>query len=71
MEAEVKTGPGRGKITQLKYSDYQEVPNSNGLIMAFTLSQGEKGGPSQPLNVTAVEINPKVDNATFQFPAEK
>lgn len=69
MEAEVKTGPGKGKITQLKYSDYQEVPNSNGLIMAFTMSQGEKGGPSQPLNVTAVEVNPKVDNTTFQFPS--
>lgn len=69
MESEVKSGPGKGQISQIKWSDYQEVPNGNGLIMPYTMSQGVKGGPGQPVNISAVEINPKVDNAEFKFPA--
>jgi len=66
MESEIKSGPGKGQISQVKWSDYQEV--SNGLIMPFTISQGVKGSPGQPANITAVEVNPKVDNAEFKFP---
>jgi len=69
MEMEVKSGPGKGQISQIKWSDYQEVPNGNGLLMPFTMSQGAKGGPSQPINISAIELNPKVDNTEFKFPS--
>ncbi|MEO7992663.1 MAG: outer membrane lipoprotein-sorting protein [Chryseolinea sp.] len=67
-EAVLKSGPGKGATTQIKMSDYQEV---NGLMMPFALSQGAKGGASTPIVVTGIEIDPKVDDAAFIFPAEK
>lgn len=66
VEAEIKAGPAKGQISQIKFSDYQEV--SNGVLMAFSLAQGAKGGPSQPIVVTAIEVNPVVDAATFKYP---
>jgi outer membrane lipoprotein-sorting protein len=66
VEAEVKSGPGKGQVSQVKYSDYQEI--SNGVLMPFSLAQGAKGGQSQLLVVTAIEVNPVVDAATFKYP---
>lgn len=66
VEAEVKSGPGKGQISQIKFSDYQEL--SNGVLMAFSLTQGVKGGPGQPITVSAIEVNPVVDAAAFKFP---
>lgn len=66
VEAEIKSGPAKGQVYQAKFSDYQEV--SNGVLMPFSLSEGLKGGASQPLVVTAIEINPVVDAATFKYP---
>jgi len=65
-ETEIKSGPGKGQIAQTKFSDYQET--SNGLIMAFTIAQGAKGGPSQPATVTSIQIDPTVDAKEFAFP---
>jgi outer membrane lipoprotein-sorting protein len=65
MESEVKNGPAKGMVSQLKWSDYQEV---GGLMMAFSMSQGAKGGGSQPITITNIELNPKVDEAAFKFP---
>ena len=65
MEAEIKSGQAKGMISQIKWSDYQEV---GGLMMPFSMSQGVKDGGSQPLTITAYELDPKVDAAAFTFP---
>lgn len=67
-ETEITSGQAKGMISQTKMSDYQEV---NGLMMAFSMTQGIKGQGGQPLTVSAIELNPKVDAAGFAFPAEK
>jgi outer membrane lipoprotein-sorting protein len=74
IENEVKSGPNKGIIAQNKMSDYQEVKSSNpkldGLLFPFSLMQGAKGQPAgQPLTISTIELNPKVDNAVFAFPA--
>ncbi|HPM32619.1 MAG TPA: outer membrane lipoprotein-sorting protein [Chryseolinea sp.] len=68
MESEIKSGPGKGAISQIKMSDYQEI--SNGLLMPFSVSQGAKGGPGTPITLTAIEVNPKVDPKVFVLPTE-
>lgn len=69
VEAEVKSGPGKGMVTQMKMSDYQEV---NGLMFAFSTTVGVKGQPGgQTINVTALELDPKVDPTLFAFPEGK
>jgi outer membrane lipoprotein-sorting protein len=68
MESEIKSGPAKGQINQSKMSDYQDV---KGLMMPFSMSQGVKGGASQPLTITAIELDPKVDAKEFAFPTEK
>jgi outer membrane lipoprotein-sorting protein len=67
VESEITQGQAKGMIGQTKLSDYQEV---NGLIVPFSMSQGVKGGGSQPITITKIEINPKVDVAVFAFPAD-
>lgn len=67
-ESEIKSGPGKGMIAQTKLSDYQEV---EGLMLPFSMTQGTKGGPGQPITITAIALNPKVDAALFAFPEEK
>jgi outer membrane lipoprotein-sorting protein len=67
-ESEITSGQGKGMISQTKMSDYQEV---NGLMMAFSMTQGIKGQGGQPVTVSAIELNPKVDPAGFVFPVEK
>lgn len=66
-EQEVKMGPQKGIISQVTFSDYDEV---NGLYFPFSLTQGVKGGPSQPLMIEAIETNVEVDDSLFSFPAE-
>lgn len=64
-ETEIKSGPAKGMVSQSKMSDYQEV---SGLMMPFSMSQGVKGQPGQPLTITSIELNPAVDAAAFKFP---
>lgn len=68
MESEVKVGPQKGIIQQLTFSDYQEV---EGLYFAFSMTQGIKDGPSQPLMFETIELNPEVDDSVFAFPTEE
>ena len=65
QESEIKQGPAKGQISQIKLSDYQEV---NGLYFPFSMSQGLKGGESQPLVIVSVEVNPSVSDSDFTFP---
>lgn len=64
-ESEMKIGPQKGSISQSLFSDYQEV---DGLYFPFSISQGVKGGGSQPLAITEIIINPEVDESRFEFP---
>jgi outer membrane lipoprotein-sorting protein len=67
VEAEVKSGPAKGMVSQIKMSDYQEV---NGLTFPFSTTVGAKGQPGgQTIVTTAIELNPKVDATIFTFPA--
>lgn len=65
-ESEVKVGPNKGVVAQSKMSDYQDV---NGFLFPFSLAEGAKGGQMQAITITAIEVNPKVDEASFKFPA--
>jgi hypothetical protein len=64
QESEVKEGPNKGVIGRITFSDYQEV---NGLYFAFSLSQGIKDGPSQPLTITSIELNPTIDEDVVKY----
>lgn len=68
MEAEIKTGPAKGYISQTVFSDYQEV---DGLYFAFSMTQGVKGQPGQAITFESIELNPEVDDSVFAFPEEK
>ncbi|MEJ6590307.1 MAG: outer membrane lipoprotein-sorting protein [Crocinitomicaceae bacterium] len=68
MQSEVKVGPAKGMIAETTFSDYQEV---DGLYFPFSMSQGEKGKPGEPISMTAIVLNPKVDDAEFTFPEKK
>ncbi|MGE0771987.1 MAG: outer membrane lipoprotein-sorting protein [Cyclobacteriaceae bacterium] len=65
IESEIKQGPAKGQVMQIKQSEYQEV---GGLYFPFSLSQGLKGGQSQPLKIEKIEVNPAVTEADFKFP---
>ncbi len=69
VESEVKAGPNKGIVGQSKFSDYQDA---SGLLFPFTLTSGAKGQPGgQTVIFTAIELNPKVEAATFAFPEGK
>jgi outer membrane lipoprotein-sorting protein len=63
-EAEIKSGQAKGMVSQSKLSDYQEI---EGLMMPFSMTQGVKGGQSQPLTITAIVLNPKVEDTLFTY----
>ncbi len=65
QESEIRQGPAKGSIQQIKMSDYDEV---EGFYFPFSLTQGIKGGQSQPLMIESIEINPEVDDSEFTFP---
>jgi outer membrane lipoprotein-sorting protein len=66
QEEEVKSGPGKGMIAEVKFGEYQEV---DGLIFPFSIAQGVKDGQSAPMIIKKVEINPAVTDADFAMPA--
>jgi hypothetical protein len=57
----------KGKFSQIKYSDYQEVA---GAFVAFSQSIGIKDGESQTLSFEKIEANPTVGDAAFKMPTE-
>ena len=58
----------KGIISEVSFSDYQEV---EGLYFPFSMSQGEKDKPGQPITFTTIEVNPEFVDADFAFPAKK
>lgn len=67
-EQEMKSGPGKGMLIQSKMSDYQDV---NGFMFPFSMSQSSKGQVFMTLTVSKIEINPKIEDKDFAFPADK
>jgi outer membrane lipoprotein-sorting protein len=65
VETEIKEGEMKGKISQTKFSDYQEI---NGVFIPYSTSSGIKDGESQVIQFEKVEINPTVDDKDFKFP---
>tara|TARA_B100001287_G_C22653908_1_gene516650 strand:- start:746 stop:1531 length:786 start_codon:yes stop_codon:yes gene_type:complete len=65
VREEVMSGPGKGMVMESRMSDYQEV---EGLFIPFSMTQGVKDQPGQPITITSVEINPSVDESEFKFP---
>ena len=64
QESTINQGPGAGKINQSTMSDYLEV---DGLYFPFSLTQGIKGGQSQPLTIDSIETNPDVNDEVFKY----
>jgi hypothetical protein len=60
-------GPMKGQTQLVTMSDYQEV---EGLYFAFSMSQGIKGGASQPIVMESIELNPAVEDSAFEFPEQ-
>ena len=36
--------------------------------MPFSMTQGVKDQPGQPITITSIELNPTVDESEFEFP---
>ncbi len=65
QESEIKEGPAKGQISQIRLSDYQEL---DGLMFPYTISQGVKGQGSQPVVITTIKLNPTIDDSEFKYP---
>ncbi|MEL6132115.1 MAG: outer membrane lipoprotein-sorting protein, partial [Bacteroidota bacterium] len=65
QESTLNQGAQAGKIALTMMSDYDEV---DGLYFPFSMSRGIKDGPSQPIIIEAIELNPEVDESVFAFP---
>ncbi len=65
VHEEVMSGPGKGMIMESKMSDYQEV---EGLYLPFSMTQGVKDQPGQPITINSIELNPSIDESEFEFP---
>jgi outer membrane lipoprotein-sorting protein len=67
VESELMSGEMKGKISQVKFSDYQEI---DGMYFAFSQSMGIKDGMSQSFSFTEIKINPTIDAAAFKYTGE-
>ncbi len=65
QDSEVKQGPQKGAIGRITQSDFLEV---DGLYFPFSQTQGIKDGPSQPLIIDSIELNPEIEDSVFAFP---
>ena len=65
VEAEIPSGEMKGQISQVIYSDYQEV---NGVYFPFSMKQGIKGMGGQTMLFTNITFNEIVDASLFKFP---
>ena len=66
-QSEIKIGQAKGIISEATFSDYQEVGD---VYMPFSITQGSKGGPSQPITFESIEIIEDADASIFAFPEE-
>ncbi len=69
VQSEIKQGQAKGMISEITYSDYDEV--EGGIYMPFTMTTGLKGQPGQAITMEKYELNPTVDDAEFEFPKEE
>lgn len=67
VEAEIKQGQGKGMISQVFFSDYQEV---DGIYFPFSMIQGAKGYPGQNMTIKTIDINPEIDKSILTFPED-
>lgn len=67
VHKEMKSGPMKGQISEVTFSDYQEV---DGLYFPFSMTQGIKDGQSGAITIKSIELNPDIDDAIFDFPEE-
>ena len=68
MQQEILSGPGKGMVSQVTFSDYQEV---DGLYFAHSMTMGAKGQPGgMVMTISKVELNPTVEESVFTFPEE-
>lgn len=65
VENEIRQGPAKGQVSSVAMSDYQEV---DGLYFPFTMVQGVKGQPGQPIVIESIQLNPEVAEGAFDFP---
>lgn len=68
VQSEIKQGQAKGMVSEITFSDYDEV---DGLIFAFTITQGVKGQAGQPVTMDSIELNPEVNDADFTYPEEE
>lgn len=67
IHKEIMSGPQKGKTSEVKFSDYQEV---DGVYFPFSMSNGVKGGFAQAMTIDKIEINQTVDDSIFKFPVD-
>ncbi|MCV6629479.1 MAG: outer membrane lipoprotein-sorting protein [Flavobacteriaceae bacterium] len=69
VESNISMGPAKGKVSQTKLSDYQEV---DGIYFPFSTEVGVKGLPGgQTITLQSLSLNPEVDDAIFKMPEEE
>ena len=67
VQKEIKSGQGKGLVSNTTFSDYQEV---DGIYFPFSMTQGLKDKPGQPISISSITLNPEIDDNTFMFPKE-
>lgn len=67
VHSEIKSGPMKGQMSEIKMSDYQEV---GGLYFPFSMVQGLKGQEGQTISLDEIVINPEIDASEFAFPED-
>ncbi len=67
VQSEIKSGQAKGMTQEITMSDYQEV---DGIYFAFAMTQGIKDGPSNPMTIESIELNPTIEDGFFTFPKE-
>lgn len=68
VQSEIRSGQMKGQVSEVKFSDYQEV---DGLYFPFSLTQGLKGQAGQGITIDKIVVNPEVDMNEFKFPEEE
>jgi outer membrane lipoprotein-sorting protein len=68
VQSEIKSGTGKGQMSESKFSDYQEV---DGMYFPFSLTQGLKGHPGTTIVIDKIELNPEIDVNEFKFPEDE
>ena len=67
VEATVRTGPAKGKMSKTVMSDYQEV---EGLYFPYSTTQYVDGNLMFTMTLDNIELNPTVEASEFAFPEE-